>query len=134
MVHPDLTTDPVKMQGHLGTIIHVLYEDCSAYVRFKNQMIGLYGTDALLMLVPPEIVEDRLRIDMPEIRLNASEISDIFNIYELHWNSTPEEREEALNWAMGNDRIAQAIVFSVNDWIEYQIDRLDRQQQPGRGT
>lgn len=133
MVHPDLTTDPVNMQGQMGTINHVLYEDCSAYVKFKHQMIGLYGTDALLMLVPPEIVVDKLRTDVREMDMDASEVVDILEIYTLHETGKPELQQEALNSAVTHNKISRAIVFSVEDWIEFQINRLDRQQHPGRG-
>lgn len=133
MVHPELTTDPVNMQGHLATISHVLFEDSSAYVRFRNQMIGLYSTDALLMLVPPEIVVDKLRTDVYEMDMDASEVVDIMEMYQLHATGQPERQQEALDWAMTHAKISRAIVFSVEDWIEFQIDRLDRQQQPGRG-
>lgn len=133
MVHPELTTDPVNMQGHLATISYVLYEDCSAYVRFSNQMIGLYSTDALLMLVPPEIIVDKLRTDVREMDMDASEVVDIMEMYQLHATGVPERQQEALDWAMTHDKISRAIVFSVENWIDFQIDRLDQQQRPGRG-
>lgn len=133
MVHPELTTDPVNMQGHLATISHVLYEDWSAYVRFSNQMIGLYSTDALLMLVPPEIIVDKLRSDVREMDMDASEVVDIMEMYQLHATGVTERQQEALDWAMTHDKISRAIVFSVEDWIDFQIDRLDQQQRPGRG-
>lgn len=133
MVHPDLTTDPVNMQGHLATISHVLYEDCSAYVRFSNQMIGLYSTDVLLMLVPPEIIVDKLRSDVREMDMDASEVVDIMEMYQLHATGVPERQQEALDWAMTHAKISRAIVFSVEDWIDFQIDRLDQQQRSGRG-
>ena len=133
MVHPELTTDPVNMQGHLATISHMLYEDCSAYVRFSNQMIGLYRTDALLMLVPPEIIVDKLRTDVREMDMDASEVVDIMEMYQLYATGVPERQQKALDWAMTHDKISRAIVFSVEDWIDFQIDRLDQQQRPGRG-
>lgn len=133
MVHPDLTRGPINMQGHLGTISHVLYEDCAAYVKFKNGMLGLYDTNALLMLVPPEIVVDKLRSEVYEMDMDASEVVDILEMYQLHATGKPSLQQEALDWAITHDKISKAIVFSVGDWIEFQIDRLDQQQKPGRG-
>ncbi|MFB2121597.1 hypothetical protein [Parapedobacter sp. 2B3] len=68
-----------------------------------------------------------------ETDMDTAEVLDILGIYLLDASENPEHRQQALDWAMGNERIAQAIVFSVEDWIEFQIDRLDRQQQSGRG-
>lgn len=133
MVHPDLTQDPVNKQGHMGTITHLVDEDRLAYVRFKNDVIGLYSTDALLMLIPPELVVDKLRTDINMLGMVTSEVVDILEMYLLHATGIPEVQQEALDWAMTHSTISKAIVFSVEDRIEFQIDRPDQQQKPGRG-
>ena len=132
LVHPNLTQDPVNMQGHMGRISYVLYEDSSVYVKFKNQMLGLYEADGLLMLIPGEIVLDKLRHDVYEMDMDASEVVDILGIYLLDATGKQEQQQQALDWAMGNSKIREAIVFSVQDWIDFQLDRLDQHQQPGR--
>jgi hypothetical protein len=132
MVHPGLTTDPVNMQGHLGTISHVRYEDWTAYVKFSNQMIGLYDVSALLMLVPSEIVSDMLRTYVQETDMGTSDVLDILEMYLLHTSGNAKNQQEALDWAMTHATISQAIVFTVEDWMQFQLDRLDMQQQPGR--
>jgi len=133
MVHPELTQDPVNKQGQMGTITHLVDEDRLAYVRFKNDVIGLYSTDALLMLIPPELVVDKLRTDIGIFEMDASEVVDILEMYQLHATGIPEVQQEALDWAMTHDRISKAIVFSVEDRIGFQLDRPEQQQNPGRG-
>ncbi|WP_346066759.1 hypothetical protein [Sphingobacterium siyangense] len=133
MIHPELTSDPIHMQGRFGAINHVLYEDWSSYVLFQNQMLGLYTNDALLMLVPPEILVEKLRKDIYELDMDPSEVVDILEMYQLHTSGKTSFQQEALDWAMTHDKISKAIVFSVQDWIDYQIERLDRQQRPGKG-
>jgi hypothetical protein len=133
MIHPELTSDPIHMQGRFGAINHVLYEDWSSYVLFQNQMLGLYTNDALLMLVPPEILVEKLRKDIYELDMDPSEVVDILEMYHLHTSGKTSLQQEALDWAMTHDKISKAIVFSVQDWIDYQIERLDRQQRPGLG-
>lgn len=133
MVHPDLTQDPVNKQGQMGTITHLVDEDRLAYVRFKNNVIGLYGTDALLMLIPPELVVDKLRTDIEIFDMDAMDVIDIFETYQLHATGIREVQQEALDWAMTHDKISKTIVFSVEDRIGSQIDRPDQQQKPGRG-
>lgn len=133
MVHPGLTTDPVNMQGQMGTLTHLVGEDRLAYVRFKNNVIGLYNTDALLILVPPELVVDKLRADIEIFEMDASEVVDILEIYQLYKTGITEVQKEAIDWAMTHDKISKAIVFSVEDRIGFQIDRPVQQQKPGRG-
>lgn len=43
-------------------------------------MIGLYSTDALLMLISPEIVLDKLRREVYEMNMDASEVVNILEI------------------------------------------------------
>lgn len=133
MVNPELTQDPANKQGHLGTITHIVVEDRAAYVRFKNDAIGLYSTDTLLTLIPPELVVDKLRTDIEIFDMHASEIVDILEMYQLHSTGKPELQQEALDWAMTHENISKAIIFSVEDWIEFRTDRFDFEQTPGRG-
>ena len=133
MVHPGLTSDPVNMQGHMGTITHLVSEGRLAYVKFKNNAIGLYNTDALLMLIPPELLVDKLRGDIELFEVPADEVVDIFEMYQLHATGIPEVQQEALDWAMSHDRISKVIVFTVDERIGFTIDRPDQQQKPGRG-
>jgi|SRR5690606_259363 len=133
MVHPDLTTDPVEMQGQMGTIAHLVDDDSAAYVRFKNGVIGLYGTDALLTLIPNDLVIDKLRTDIGTYNMDASEVVDIMEMYQLHATRTTALQQEALDWAMTHDKISKVIVFSVEDWVEFQFGRAPRQHNSGRG-
>nr|WP_121270949.1 hypothetical protein [Pedobacter schmidteae] len=129
MVHPGLTTDPYNMRGQIGKISHVVYDTNDVYVKFPNQMLGLYDTSALLMLVPPELIVDKLYQEAEEIMLSRLELVDILNIY-LHHASN--QHEITLDLAMENSNIKQAAVFTVRDWIDFQLDRLDQQQKTGR--
>ena len=132
MVHPDLTTDPVHMQGIIGTISHVDYEADTVCVKFKNQMLGLYQADALLMLIPAEIVVDKLREEVYEMDIDGSDVVDMLGVYLLDSSKDPESRQQALDWAMGNTISKRTIVFSVQTWIDIQLDRLDMEQAQGR--
>lgn len=135
MVHPELTHDPIEMQGNLGTISHFIEEEDAVYVKFKNSnnAIGLYSTNAMLMLIPAEILLDKLRTDVDLFDITAQEVVDIMEIYQLHATGLLDARQGALDWAMTHEKISKAIVFSVEDWVEFQFGRSPRQQQPGRG-
>jgi len=133
MVDPNLTHDPLNMQGGMGVITQAFYEDCAAYVNFGYERIGVYNNDALFMLMPADVALEKLPSAIQEMHMHPLEVVDIFNIYMLHETGKSEQQEKAFDWALGNSRISKAVVFSVQDWIDFQIERLDKQQNPGRG-
>lgn len=132
MVNPNLTQDPVHMQGIIGTISHVNYEADSVYVKFKNQMLGHYSADALLMLIPAEVALDKIRSEIYDRDLDAYEVVDILDIYLLDSTKDPAQRLQALDVAMYRQKLRNTIVFSVQDWIDIQLERLDMEQEQGR--
>ncbi|MEN5057129.1 hypothetical protein [Sphingobacterium kitahiroshimense] len=133
MIHPKLTQDPINMQGCVGTISNVLYEDCASYVNFGLGHFGVYNNDALLMLMPTEVALGKLPNDIDAMDLDPSEVLDIFRISILNESGIPEKQETALRLALASPVISAAIVFTVQDWVDFQIARLDQQQNPGRG-
>lgn len=131
MVHPTLTYDPVHMQGHMGTIVHVDTGKDEVLVRFKNQMLGLYSSDALLMLAPGLEILDKLRQDLHE-HIDGEDVLDILGIYLLDATGNLDYQKEALDQATSRAKLMFATVLSVQDYIEiHWIDRPD--QHPGRG-
>lgn len=88
MVHPTLTHNPVNMQGHMAKIISVDAAKDEVMVRFKNQMLGLYEANALLILIPGMEILDKLRSDSED--LDRYDLVDVLGIYLL--DATGEER------------------------------------------
>src|SRR5690348_3499644 len=109
MVHLGLNTDPYSMRGQIGTISHVVYDSEDVYVKFRNQMLGLYDTGALLMLVPPELIIDKLYQEAEEMMLTRLELVDILNIYLHHASNQQDLQQKALDVAMENSNIKHAI-------------------------
>lgn len=133
MVHPKLIQDPINMQGSVGTISRTLYEDCASYVNFGHDHFGVYNNGNLFMLMPTEIALGKLSNHIDAMDLDASEVLDIFRIYMLNESGISEKQETALRLAVASPVISEAIVFTVQDWIDFQINRLDQQKNPGRG-
>lgn len=131
MVHPTLTHDPVHMQGHMGTIYNLDVAKDEVLVKFKNQMIGLYSTDALLMLVPGEEILDKLRAHLHE-EIDGQDVIDILGLYLLDATGELNYRKEALDLAMSRSNLMFATVVSVQDYIDVHRD-LDPDYKPGRG-
>lgn len=66
--------------------------------------------------------------------MEVSEVVDILEMYQLHATRVSALQQEALDWAMTHDKISRAIIFSVEDCVEFRLNRSDReQQQLGRG-
>lgn len=132
MVHPTLTHDPVNMQGHMGTIVNINTEKDEVLVRFKNQMLGLYGMDALLMLAPGLEIIDKLRAHVDE-ELSGQDILDILGIYLLDATGKPEYQKEALDMAVRRATLMFATVVSVEDYVDIHLDSgLDYETGRGR--
>lgn len=93
MVNPGLTSDPVNMQGIIGTISYVDYETDSVYVKFRSETLGLYSADALLMLIPGNVVLDKLRQDVRQMDMDSSDVVDILGVYLLDSSQNKEYRQ-----------------------------------------
>lgn len=131
MVHPALTYDPENMRGEMGTISHVDMEKDEVLVRFKDQFSSLYSTDALLMLIPGNMILDKLRQDADEIE--ADDWLDILGIYMLDAATLNEPRQRAaLDLAMSRPNLRLATVITVQDWIDLNLDN-GHDLEPGRG-
>lgn len=120
MVHPTLTYDPVNMQGHMGGISYINTEKDEVTVRFKNQIIGLYSADALLMLAPGLEILDKLRTDSEGFE--RYDFLDLMNIYLMDATGNEEYQREALDMAMNRHTLAHSVVIFVQDYIDIKRD------------
>lgn len=50
LVHPELTSDPVSRQGHVGVIVGADLKSDSIAVSFGAAKLGVYSSDALMVL------------------------------------------------------------------------------------
>jgi hypothetical protein len=131
MVHPTLTHDPVNMQGHMAKIISVDAANDEVMVRFKNQMLGLYEANALLMLIPGMEILDKLRSDSED--LDRYDMVDVLGIYLLDATGEEKYKREALDMAMSRADLMHVTVISVQDFIDLKRDfGEDVEQTRGR--
>lgn len=120
MIHPTLTYDPVNMQGHMGKIERIDFEKDDVLVRFKNQMLGRYSADALLMLAPGLEILDKLRSDSEDF--DRYDFLDLMGIYLLDATGKDQHQREALDMAMRSQVLASSVVMFVQDYIDLQRD------------
>lgn len=131
MVQPDMLQDPMEMQGYTGKITRIFDDYRAACVKFEKSEIGFYPTDLLLMLIPADIVVDRLR-NPDKMDLQIPDAIDVFEMYQLHATGLPEAQKMALDWAVSHDKLSEAIVCSVRDLAEGRVNRFGAQQRSGR--
>lgn len=129
MVHPNLTQDPANRQGQTGRITNIVHENDEVFVRFEDNAIGLYSSDALLLIKPASLILESLRSAIHGIDyLDRKDIVGILDVYALQAEG---QIKEALELAISNETVRIASIVFVDDWIDRgYTDRKD----PGQGT
>ena len=132
MVHPNLTQDPANRQGQTGKITNVVHENDEVFVRFDDNSISLYSSDALLLLKPASLILESLRSAIYGIDyLNSKDIVGILDVYALQASG---QIKEALELAISNETVRIASIVFVDDWIDRgYTDEQDRGQSPNIG-
>lgn len=130
MVHPTLDHDPISKQGELGKICHIIPELDEIYVLFPNGQLGLYSSDALLMLIPGPFIVDKLRTDHQE--LQPADLLAILEIYLLQSTGKLKYQREAMQIAFSDAHLFFATIVSLKDWIDLGIENKRDMESPKR--
>lgn len=120
MVHPTLDHDPMNKQGELGTISHIIQDLDDIYIHFPNGQLGLYSSDALLMLIPGPFIIDKLRGEHQD--LQPSDLLAILEIYLLQSTGELKYQQEAMRIALSNSQLFFATVVCLKDWIDLGLE------------
>jgi hypothetical protein len=120
MIHPSLDHDPMNKQGELGTISHILLELDEIYVQFPNGQLGLYSSDALLMLIPGPFIIDKLRGENQD--LQSADLLAILEIYLLQSTGEIKYQQEAMRIALGDAQLFFATIVCLKDWIDLGLE------------
>lgn len=116
MVHPNLTQDPALKQGQTGSIKNIVRENDEVYVRFEDNTVALYSSDALLLLKPASLILESLRSGIYGIDyLDSKDIIGILDTYVLQASG---HIKEALQLAVGNETVRIASIVFLDDWID----------------
>lgn len=115
IVHPHLTTDPADRRGQIGTIKSMVGSS-AAYVDFENGSTAAYELNGLLTLQPKKTILDLLvRNDF-----SGEEVRSITKIYVF---ALQRKYREAIDIAVGNERIAKYCLWDCQTRLEHHIDR-----------
>lgn len=122
-VYPDLTTDPMNMQGEIGKVTSAYAEDVVT-VSFIDGTIGYYKTDALATMLPKNKLLDLLHDDLD--LLSANEQRQILQIIKAIIEKNPVS---ALAKAMENEPTKSYCTVTLQEWLKLKLGQQNAKQQ-----
>ena len=126
MVHPKLENDPVKRQAQVGIITSADLTKDEVYVGFGNSPLGLYSTNALLVLKPhndlyQDILTNIKNMDTPDFKT-------LMEITILQEKSSVNSLRDAMELAATNERILAYSTVSLQDRLGLVREESHQQQ------
>ncbi|MEZ2442731.1 hypothetical protein AB6805_13500 [Chitinophaga sp. RCC_12] len=123
VVYPDLTTDPMNMQGKIGKVTSAYAEDVVT-VGFIDGTTGYYKTDALATMLPKNKLLDLLHDDLD--LLSANQQREILQIIKEIMKKNPMS---ALAKAMENEFTKSYCTVTLQAWQELKLGQQNAKQQ-----
>ena len=102
MVHPKLENDPVQRQGQVGIIMSADLVKDEIFVGFGNSPLGLYSTDALLVLKPHNELYKDILTHIKE--MDTPDFKTLMEITLLQEKSSVNYLRDAMELAATNER------------------------------
>lgn len=125
MVHPRLENDPVQRQGQVGIITSADLAKDEIYVGFGNSPLGLYSTDALLVLKPHNELYQDILTHIKE--MDTPDFKTLMEITLLQEKNSVNYLRDAMELATTNDRTLAYSTISLQDKLG--LAREENQQQ-----
>lgn len=126
MVHPKLENDPVNHQAQVGIITSADLAKDEVYVGFGNSPLGLYSTNALLVLKPhndlyQDILTNIKKMDTPDFKT-------LMEITILQEKSSVNSLRDAMELAATNERTLAFSTVSLQDKLGLVREESHKQQ------
>jgi hypothetical protein len=126
MVHPKLENDPVNRQAQVGIITSADLGKDEVYVGFGNSPLGLYSTNALLVLKPhndlyQDILTNIKNMDTPDFKT-------LMEITILQEKSSVNSLRDAMELAATNERTLAYSTVSLQDKLGLVREESHQQQ------
>ena len=113
MVHPKLENDPVNRQAQVGIITSADLSKDEVYVGFGNSPLGLYSTDALLVLKPHNELYSDILTHIKE--MDTPDFKTLMEITLLQEKSSVNYLRDAMEMAATNERTLAYSTVSLQD-------------------
>jgi hypothetical protein len=127
MVHPDLTNDPVDRQGQIGIITSASLEKDEIYVGFGTDKLGLYSTDALLVLKPHRELYSALLTHARD--LETPDFKTLMEASLLQQKGGVSDLRDAMGLALSNERVLAFSTVSLQQALGLSRQESHTQQQ-----
>jgi len=131
MVHPKLTNDPVQRQGQLGVITSADLAEDEIYVGFGSSPLGLYSSDALLVLKPNNELYEDILTHIKE--MNTPDFKTLMEITLLQEKNSVKYLREAMELAATNERTLEYSTVTLQNSLRL-IRRENQAQQHAAGS
>lgn len=127
MVHPKLENDPVNRQAQVGIITSADLAKDEIYVGFGNSPLGLYSTDALLVLKPHNELYNDILTHIKE--MDTPDFKTLMEITLLQEKGSVNYLRDAMELAATNERTLAYSTVSLQDQLGL-VREENREQQP----
>lgn len=127
MVHPSLKNDPVQRQGQVGVITSTDLAKDEVYVGFGNSPLGLYSTDALLVLKSHNVIYEKILAHIKE--MDTPDFKTLMEITILQERNSVNYLRDAMELAATNERTLAYSTVSLQEKLGLaQVENLDQNQ------
>lgn len=127
LVNPKLTHDPAHRQGEIGIITKADLNNDEMFVGFGNKPLGLYSSDALLIMKPKnELYKDILVMGK---ELNKEDYKTVWRAHLLQEGGSPTQLRQALELLTTNTKTMEFGTFCLQDKINLALDKAENLKQ-----
>lgn len=113
IVNPQVTNDPANRQGKIGMIVDANIENDDIWVSFGKTEVGLYSTNALMVLQKPDLISQNAMDKRFEI--SGADFKRLMEISLLQADRGPESAKKALEMARSSEAVMQNSVTTLQD-------------------
>lgn len=134
IIHPDLRTDLLHMQGAIGYISTANLKKDDFFIDFPSGKTGLYSANALLVLRAHD--EVYRRVMTRHDRLDTQEFKDMMRISMLLQSAGNQHAREALQLALSTSRVLLLATQPLSEQLHIHLaaaaSQITVSPEPGR--
>jgi hypothetical protein len=120
MVNPQVLNDPDNRQGKIGMIVDAHIENDDIWVSFGKSEVGLYSTNALMVLQKPDLISQNAMDKRFEI--SGADFKQLMEISLLQADRRPENAKTALDMARSSEAVMRNSLTTLQDKLGLELN------------
>ncbi|HEK22084.1 MAG TPA: hypothetical protein ENO28_16700 [Bacteroidetes bacterium] len=120
MVNPQVLNDPDNRQGKIGMIVDSNIENDDIWVSFGKSEVGLYSTNALMVLQKPDLISQNAMDKRFEI--SGADFKQLMEISLLQADRRPENAKTALDMARSSEAVMRNSLMTLQDKLGLELN------------